>query len=415
MDQPVDPIAQQGRAAVPGRLLFLLIAMTAIGPMSFNILVPAVPGLARKLATDAASVQLTISLFLVGLAGAQLLLGPLSDRFGRRPVVLGGLALTVLSSLAAMAASSIETLILARLVQALGASAAIVIGRAIVRDLVERERAASTLGLVTSAVVLAPMLAPLVGGILDTVFGWEAIFVFVAATSAAVLAWAVAVLPETRPPALHGRAGSQLATDLRAFAHSPKFSAYALAAALSSAPFYTFVGGAPHVVVNLMGRSSAEYGAWFILNSIGFMAGNFATSRLATRYGIDRLIKYGLAIQLAGSLASAILGHLFFELGPILIFLPQCVMSLGNGIVLPNAIAGAVSIRPQAAGTASGIAGFLQMGIGAALTQFVVLALEGATTSLPMTLTMVAVSVVAFAGFLMLMRGSDAGEAVARP
>ncbi|MDO8878153.1 MAG: MFS transporter, partial [Pseudolabrys sp.] len=166
-------------AARPWRLLPLLIAMTAIGPVTLNILVPALPGMITRLGTDAATVQLTLSLFLLSLACAQLVLGPLSDRFGRRPVVLAGLALSVAASLGAIAASSIGALIAARIIQAAGASTGIVIGRAIIRDLYDRDRAAGMIGLVTTAMVIAPMVSPLVGGILDTAFGWEAIFVFI--------------------------------------------------------------------------------------------------------------------------------------------------------------------------------------------------------------------------------------------
>ena len=168
----------------PWRLLTLLMAMTAIGPATLNILVPALPHLVERLATDTGTVQLTLSLYLLSLASAQLLLGPLSDRFGRRPVVLAGLALAVLAALAAIAASSIGALIGARMLQAIGASTGIVIGRAIIRDLYERDRAAAMIGLVTTAMVIAPMIAPLIGGILDTAFGWEAIFVFIAVFSA---------------------------------------------------------------------------------------------------------------------------------------------------------------------------------------------------------------------------------------
>ena len=196
----------------------------------------------------------------MSLATAQLLLGPLSDRFGRRPVVLAGLTLGVVASLAAIATSSIGALIGARIVQAVGASTGIVIGRAIIRDLYERDRAAAMIGLVTTAMVIAPMISPLIGGILDTAFGWEAIFLFLALFSGAVLLWAFMVLPETRPasvahtPASCGRTRAHLLG-------SAKFHGYVLCGALGSAPFFTFLGGGPHVVVTLMGRTSAEFGA----------------------------------------------------------------------------------------------------------------------------------------------------------
>ncbi len=372
--------------ATPWRLLALLMAMTAIGPATLNILVPALPHLVERLATDAGTAQLTLSLYLLSLATAQLLLGPLSDRFGRRPVVLAGLSLAVVAALAALAASSIGALIAVRTLQAVGASTGIVIGRAIIRDLYARERAAAMIGLVTTAMVIAPMVAPLIGGVLDTVFGWQAIFLFLALFSGAVLAWAMAVLPETRPAAI-APAQVALRHEWRALLGQPKFYGYVLAAALGSAPFFTFLGGGPHVVVTLMGRSSAEYGIWFALTSLGYMSGNFTVSRLSQRFGVDTMIVGGIACELAGAML-ALAAAAFPGAGPATIFLPQLVISYGNGLLLPNAIAGAVSVRPQAAGTASGMTGFAQMATGAAATQLVTLTLDRAVTAIPMSLMM---------------------------
>src|SRR6185436_6510660 len=164
----------------PWRLLALLIGSTAVGPLSLNILAPAMPGLITTLGASAGTVQLTLSLFLLGMAVSQLVLGTLSDRFGRRPVMLAGLAITVVASFAALAASSIAGLIIARAAQAFGATGGIVIARAVIRDLYERDRAASMIGWVTMAMVVVPMIAPLIGGMLDTAFGLQAIFVFMA-------------------------------------------------------------------------------------------------------------------------------------------------------------------------------------------------------------------------------------------
>src|ERR1700693_5583645 len=210
MDVQTSSSPHQVKRATPWRLLALLMAMTAIGPATLNIVVPALPGLVTRLASDTATVQLILSLYLLSLATAQLLLGPLSDRFGRRPVVLAGLALSVVASLAAIAASSIGALIGARIVQSVGASTGIVIGRAIIRDLYERDRAAAMIGLVPTAMVIAPIISPLIGGILDTAFGWEAIFLFIATFSGAVLLWAVFVLPETRPASVAATPGMML-------------------------------------------------------------------------------------------------------------------------------------------------------------------------------------------------------------
>ena len=395
--------SREDHTARPWRLLPLLIAMTAIGPVTLNIVVPALPGMITRLGTDAATVQLTLSLFLLSLACAQLLLGPLSDRFGRRPVVLAGLALSVVASLGAIAASSIGALIAARIIQAAGASTGIVIGRAIIRDLYDRDRAAGMIGLVTTAMVIAPMVSPLVGGILDTAFGWEAIFVFITLMSGTVLAWAVLMLPETH----HARVSSSpaaLGREWRALFVNARFHAYVLAGALGSAPFFIFIGGGPHVVITLMGRSSAEYGVWFALSSFGYMAGNFTVSRLAQRVSLDTMIMAGLSLGIVGACLTAASFMLWPNGGPATVFLPQFIISYGNGLLLPNAIAGAVSLRPEAAGAAAGLTGFSQMAIGAAATQAISMLLAGSSSAMPLAWMMLGILVVAIILFRVLVR-----------
>ncbi len=265
---PADPTLDKK----PWGLLLLLMAMTSIGPTTLNILVPAIPQLSRKLWAEVATLQLTVSLFLVGLAVAQLVMGPLSDRFGRRPVLLAGMALTAAASLMAIAVSTAESLIVARILQAVGASTGIVVGRAIIRDLFDKNRAASMIGLVATVMVVVPTFGPLIGGLLDTAFGWESIFLFTAVTSIAVLIWIAVTLPETR--GLNVPAGAQASfwRDLRALGHSGSFAGYVLVASFGSATFFAFLGGGPHVIVTLMERSSAEYGLWFAVSSIGYMS-----------------------------------------------------------------------------------------------------------------------------------------------
>ena len=403
MDARTSAAQTPGKQATPWRLLALLMAMTAIGPATLNIVVPALPGLVTRLASDTGTVQLMLSLYLLSLATAQLLLGPLSDRFGRRPVVLAGLALSVVASLAAIAASSIGALIGARVVQAIGASTGIVIGRAIIRDLYERDRAAAMIGLVTTAMVIAPMVAPMIGGILDTAFGWEAIFLFLAVFSGVVLLWAVFVLPETRPTRVAQSPG-MLIQEWRALLGSAKFHGYVLCGALGSASFFTFLGGGPYVVVTLMGRSSAEFGVWFAVTSLGYMSGNFTASRLSQRFGVDAMIVIGIVFQLIGAGLTALLVATMPEAGPAIIFLPQLVISFGNGLLLPNAIAGAISVRPQAAGAAAGMTGFAQMAIGAASTQAVSIALAGSSSAMPMAWMMVIVAVATGVAYGALVR-----------
>jgi len=391
-------------ASLPWRLLALLIAMSGMSSLSLNILVPAIPSMVAKFATEPANVQLTVSLYLMGLAFAQLVFGPLSDRLGRRPVLLGGLSLAFLASTAAIFAANIASLITARVAQSLGASTGQTIGRAIIRDLYDREHAASMIGLVTSVVVLMPMAAPLIGGILDTLFGWEAIFVFVAALSLTVFLWAAIALPETSKVATAASERGHFRADLAALAASPRFFGYALCAGLGSAPFFSFLGGAPHVVVTMLERTSAEYGLWFFLPSFGFMAGNFAVSRLTARFGIDALIWWGAVFTIVGCLINALVYVALPGWEMATLFLPQIIIGFGNGLLLPTSVAGAVSIRPQVAGTASGMTGCIQMAIGAAAAQLGGSIIAHATGATPLILLMLLFGVATAAAFLVLVR-----------
>jgi DHA1 family bicyclomycin/chloramphenicol resistance-like MFS transporter len=366
--------------------MWLLIAMTAVGPMSLNIVMPALPGLTSGLHTDAATAQLTVSLFLLGLASAQLAIGPLADKFGRRPVLLAGFALAVVGCIGCIVAASISQLIVARIAQAVGTATGVVVSRAIIRDIFERDRAASMIGLVATAMVVAPMIAPLIGGLLDTNLDWRAIFIFTGACVLIVLIWAAIALPETRGVHHAGEAG--FSTDMRALLGSRAFYGYVLAGGFGSASYFAFLGGGPHVTVTIMGRSSAEYGLWFALAAVGYMAGNFTVARLATRYGIHAMILWGLIIEAAALGIGVVLAMTLHDWGPAILFVPQTISAFGNGLLMPPAIAGAISVRPQASGTASGLTGFMQMGIGALALQLAGYIATSATTAVPLAITM---------------------------
>ncbi|MBM3528846.1 MAG: multidrug effflux MFS transporter [Alphaproteobacteria bacterium] len=402
MDGSTQP--QKAQTGPRWNLLLLLMAMTAIGPTTLNILVPAIPALTRRLGADGATVQFTVSVFLLALAGGQLAMGPLSDRFGRRPVLLAGLALTALASLLPFAAPNVTGLVVARILQAVGAAAGIVIGRAIIRDLFERDRAAAMIGLVATVMVVVPSAGPLIGGVLDTAFGWEAIFLFTAVTSLAVLAWAAVTLPETR--GLNAAPGLQAGfmRDLRALSISRNFNGYILIATFGSGTFFAFLGGSPHVAVTSMGLTSAEYGLWFAASSLGYMLGNYVASQLSPRFGIDRLILWGIGFETVGVIAAVALAWAAPGGGPMIVFAPQSLISFGNGLLLPGAIAGAVSVRPQAAGTAAGITGFAQMTLGAAMVQYGGWLLAGAPSALPLALLMAALVLALIASYALLER-----------
>jgi DHA1 family bicyclomycin/chloramphenicol resistance-like MFS transporter len=385
------------------RVLILLVAMAAIGPMALNILTPAIPGLAVTFAAEPAVVQLTLSLYLFGLAVSQLVMGPLSDQFGRRPVVLAGLILAVVSSVAALAATSIEALVVARIVQAVGVSTGVVVGRAIIRDLYDRDHAAAMIGVVTAATVVAPMLAPMIGGFLDTALGWQAIFAFVGLVSAATLLGAIFSLAETQTAVMSGGIVRFL-IEARLLVSTRQFCGYALCVAANSAMFFIYIGGAPHVVVTIMGRTSAVYGVWFALTSVGYMAGNFFAAKTSARFGVDRMIWWGTLISLIGVAIEVALVLGVPDGGPAIIFVPQILISFGSGWLMPNALAGAVSVRPQTAGTASGFTGFLQMGLGGLSAQAVSHLLDGATTALPMVLAILGFALAGVVAFVGLVR-----------
>jgi MFS transporter, DHA1 family, multidrug resistance protein len=390
--------------ATPWGLLLLLMALTSIGPTTLNIVVPALPNLAHRLASDVGTIQLIVSIYLLAMAGGQLLMGSLSDRFGRRPVLIMALLVTAGASVSAVLISTVESLIIARVLQAVGASAGVVISRAIIRDLFDRNRAASMLGLVATVMAVVPTLGPLIGGLLETGFGWEAIFIFTAVTSTLVVTWAALTLPETRGLNAPQGARQGFFRDLAQLAGSGRFAGFVLAGAFGSATFFAFLGGGAHVVVTLMGRSPAEYGVWFAMSSIGYIAGNFTSSRLSTRYGIHRMIWAGIIIEIAGVMLSTALTAFALHWGPAIVFVPQMVVNVGNGLLLPGAIAGAVSVRPQTAGTAAGITGFTQMALGAVIAQYAGTLMADAPSALPLSLLMDALAAVLMISFATLVR-----------
>lgn len=376
-------------AAAPARRppLVMLVAVTALGPFALNVVMPSMPRLAGVFDTSYAAVQLTLSLYLVGFALAQLVYGPLSDRFGRRPVLLVGLVLYTASSVLAALASSIEVLIAARVLQAVGACAGMVLGRAIVRDLYDRDRAASMIGYVTMGMVVAPMVAPFLGGLLDDWMGWRTVFALTAVLGGAVLLIGLATLHETNhhPQPLPGIGG--MVASYGRLLRQPAFRAYSYQITFAAAGFFSFLGGAPYVVVELMGQPPSVYGAYFAFSAIGYMSGNFLSGRLSQKVGTDGMIAWGIAV----SLLSVLLMLLFTFVAPLSVlglFGPMLLFAMGNGLVLPNGMAGAVSVDPRIAGAASGLAGFMQMSVGAAGSALVGVLVV--TSQLPLVLVMLA-------------------------
>ncbi|WP_186418886.1 multidrug effflux MFS transporter [Bosea sp. CS1GBMeth4] len=350
-----------------GPALTVLVAISTLQPIALNMLAPATPALARNFATSYATIQLTLTLFLVAVALTQLAVGPLSDRFGRRPCVIGGTALFMLGSVLGAMAENAGTLLFARVLEGAGAGTTFALARAIIRDTASRDEAASQIATVTMVMVVAPMVAPYLGGHIETSLGWRMIFWVMAAIAAVVLVLVTARLPETAP---NVGVRTSLIGIFRAFpdlARDRSFISNVVALAMTSASFFAFIAAAPFIVVETMGRGSDTYGAYFVLNALGYMLGNFAMSRLVIRHGTTRMARLGVTISFAGTSAAFAIS-LTPWWTPLTLFLPLVVNAIGNGLTLPGATAAALSARPELAGSAAGLAGAIQLGSGALAT-----------------------------------------------
>ena len=363
--------------------LALLAAVTALAFCALHIVVPALPLLTRLFDDSPAHVQLVLTLYLAGIAGGQLVYGPLSDRFGRRPVLIAGLAMFLGGTLICGFAWSIAALIVGRVLEGCGACAGIVLGRAIIRDVYEREAAARGLALVMMAMTLAPAVSPAIGAYLAEWVGWRAIFALLGGLGAVVLVLTVVRLGETNPhPArldLAGMAGSY-ATLLR----SRQFLGFALCSAFTSASWFTFIASAPHILSEAMGEPPSTYGLMILLPMATYMLGNAAAARFAPRLGSLRLLIIGRAIAFTAA-ATMALWYIGGTFGPWALFLPMGLCEIGDGLSQPAALAAGLSVHPRLAGTASGLMGFLQMTV-AAIGTFVV-----ALLPYPIAVSMIAV------------------------
>ena len=383
--------------------LFALVAVTAIGPLSMQIFLPALPIIQADYGVSPAVAQLALSISMISIALATLAYGPLSDRFGRRPVMIAGMLIFLAGSAICTFAPNVWLLILGRIVQAAGGTCGLVLARAIVRDVYAEEKVASVIAYLTIAMVVAPMVAPAIGGGLTEWLSWRAIFAFVGLIGVGVLALVLLRLAET-----HSRPASHPGVEgmLEGFAmllRSPVFCGYAFSGAFGLASFFAFASGAPYVMVNVLGRPVTEYGLYFVMLSLAFMAGNFAAARLSEQVGRHRMILTGNAVSLSAVTLAAALA-LAGVWTPLAIFLPTAVIVFGNGMAMPNLQAGALAVRPRSAGTASGLMGFLQMAIAAFFAQAV--GSLTADTPYPMIAFMFTGLSLAFLSFVLAHRAS---------
>ncbi len=402
--KPPRAAQDNGALATSRMMLLLLVAMTGVAPISLYLLVPALPVLASTFGRDISIAQMTVSLYMVGIACSQIIMGPLSDRFGRRPVLLAGLGLMVAASAGCIFAETLPQLIAARFLQALGGATGMVVSRAIIRDLYSRDRISAMISLVIAVMMIAQMLSPLTGGLLETAFGWRAIFYVITAASLIIAVAIAFTLPETRRDRAEGSGGFR--GDVGRLFTSRAFIGYVLCQVLASQIIFAFAGGGPYIVVTQMGRSSAEYGAWFATTGFAYLIGNLFCVRFAPRHSLEKLIWFGLALQFLGALLNLVWGIAGLNQAPSWLFGTQMVM-FANAFVMSNSAAGAISVRPEAAGTASGAMGFLQMGIGSLVSQFGAYLGGHFGTPVPLNIAIVALSAACASTMIFLVPRRD--------
>lgn len=360
MSELCEPLVAFDGFSFLRRRVVLLSLTTAfsLGQVASTIYVPSIPAIAHGLHTSVGEVQLTFVGYLLAYAMSMLALGPLSDRFGRKPTLLCGFFLSALSSLACAAAPNIEVLIGARVLQGIGACAGLVVGRALTRDIWGREAAARVIAGRAIAATLMQAFAPVLGGYLQVWFGWRANFLVVAALACIAMAFVSLFLPG--PVATAHKPSQGVLRGYCTLITTRRFAGYALAGAGAHAGFHIFAAGAPAVLIGTFGVTPEQYGYYASLPPLGFVLGGFVSSRLIGRFGINRVIAAGAAVLVPAGLVMVALTLLQIS-GPFVIVGPMIFVCCGSGLITPNAAAGALGADPRALGSASGLASFCQM------------------------------------------------------
>ena len=367
--------------------LVSLILLTSLGALGMNLFLPSLPGMAAYFDTSYGVIQLAVTGYLAVNALMQLVIGPLSDRYGRRRIMLWSIAVFTLASVGGMLSTHVAVFLMFRMIQA-AIVAGLILPRAAIRDLYSQNDSASMIGYVTMGMSLVPMIAPAFGGLLDGLFGWQASFAALALAGAAAFALAYYDMGETAAPST-GTLRQQVA-QYPQLLMAPRFWGYALTAAFASGAFFAYLGGAPYVGSEVYGMSPEVLGLYFGAPAIGYLVGNGVTGRYAARVGTNPMILIGTVLTVIG-LGLSLVISLAGEDGPLVFFGFMTTVGLGNGLVIPNATAGMLSVRPHLAGTASGLGGAIMIGGGAGLSTVAGVILAGSDSSHPliwlMTLT----------------------------
>jgi len=386
----------------PPRLVIILGALAAFGPMSIDMYLPSLPEIGTRLQASSGQVQFTLAIFFVGLAIGQLIYGPLSDRFGRKPLLYIGIGLYTLASLGCALAPDIQWLTALRLLQALGGCAGIVLARAIVRDLFDHEGAAQMFSALLLVMGVAPILAPLIGGWVLTHAGWRAIFMVLAAFGACCLIGVRLVLSETRAPAnIQPLRISRVAGTYASLFMDRHYLGHALATATAMAGMFTYITGSPFVFIQLYHVPAGDYGWLFGLNALGLIAASQINARIVARFSPARLLAWTLRTQALAGIALFAL-TLVEGVSLAMLMIPLFLFVASIGIIAPNGTASALRYEGHRAGAASALMGGCQFGLAFLCGSLLGVIQDG--TARPMALIMCVAGVAAFLFHLLLTR-----------
>ncbi|KAA0920768.1 multidrug effflux MFS transporter [Aquicoccus porphyridii] len=359
-----------------------LIGLTGIAALAMNLFLPSLPGMAAHFGVTPGVMGLSVGLFLLVNAVLQLVVGPISDRFGRRRVIIGSLVAYCVASLGCIFAPNALVFLSFRMLQA-SIAVAMVLSRAVVRDITPGDKAGARIAYVTMGMAVVPMFGPAVGGLAEQYFGWQANFwiLFVAGLVGLAVAWAD--LGETAQKSEITLI--QQYREMPELLRSPRFWGYSMAATCSAGTFFSFLGGAPFVATDVFLLKPQELGIYFAAPALGYFFGNFAAGRYSARIGGDRMVLIGMVILLIAAGTSLMMSLLGLQT-LVTFFALMVPVGFGNGMSIPNAVSGTLSVRPKLAGTASGLGGAMMLAGGAGLSALAGWALEGGQTATPLVL-----------------------------
>ena len=349
--------------------LWLLVMITLSGTLAMHMFVPALPDAARSLHVSSAAVQATIGIYILGLAFGQLFYGPLSDALGRRPMLMVGLSLYFGAGIVAALAPNVETLVLARLFQALGGCAGLALGRAMVRDTTTADQAVRALALLNLIMMVGPGLAPLIGSTMVEIGGWRMVFVFLSILGAITLFLTWRLVPETGTPT--GVVSvSALVNDYSALLRSPKYLGYAFGGACATTSIYAFIAAAPFVITEQLDHPVRDVGISLGIIMIGMGIGNAITRRMVLTVPVEKLLVIGNGISIVSAALFLILELLGWLTLPSVVVL-MLFFAVGSGTASPAALSKTLMVDAHHVGSAAGLYGFSQMALGALFTLMV--------------------------------------------